>query len=137
MPSRKNELAERRFAKLVDQVKAMMSACLKPEYRSFHGQLALARDAVAELGEVAEVRPAARAAGRQLGWKARTHVTDEKTLFIIDDRDPPQEVRELAARRSAEAVSSVIANAQAEARMLRTSAPSTLPTRLSDPDESL
>ncbi|MEV0386870.1 hypothetical protein [Nonomuraea sp. NPDC050643] len=137
MPSQKDELAERRFAKLVDQVKAMMSASLKPEYRGFYGQLVLTREAVAELGEVAEVRRAARAAGRQLGWKARTHVTDDGTLFIIDDRDAPQEIRELAARRCAEAVSSVIANAQAEGRMLRTSEPSTLPTRLSDPDESL
>ncbi|MFC4014792.1 hypothetical protein ACFOY2_46755 [Nonomuraea purpurea] len=137
MPSRKDELAELRFAKLVNQVKAMMSAGLKPEYRGFYGQLVLAREAVAELGEVAEVRRAARAAGRQLGWKARTHVTDEGTLFIIDDRDPPQEIRELAARRSAEAVSAVIANARAEARMLRTSAPSTLRTRPRDPDEGL
>ncbi|MFC5827565.1 hypothetical protein [Nonomuraea insulae] len=47
----------------------------------------------------------------------------------------PRRSGELAARRSAEAVSAVIANAQAEARMLRTSAPSTLPLR--NPDEGL
>ncbi|MCF6475863.1 hypothetical protein FAF44_47120 [Nonomuraea sp. MG754425] len=135
MPSRKDELAERRFAKLVDQIKAMMSAGLKPEDRGFYGQLVLTREAVADLGEVAEVRRAARAAGRQVGWNARTHVTNDGTLFIIDDRDPPQEVRDLAARRSAEAVSAVIANAQAEARIRRTSAPSTPPLR--NPDEGL
>ncbi|MEU6718645.1 hypothetical protein ABZ897_44885 [Nonomuraea sp. NPDC046802] len=127
MPSRKDELAERRFAKLVDQIKAMMSACLKPEYRGFYGQLVLAREAVADLGDAAEVRRAARAAGRQLGWKVRTHLADDGTVIIIDDRDPPQAVRELAARRSAEAVSAVIAQAQAEARMLRTSVPSIRP----------
>ncbi|SDL98667.1 hypothetical protein [Nonomuraea jiangxiensis] len=137
MPSQKDELAERRFAKLVDQIKAMMTAALKPEYRGFYGHLVLTREPVAELGQVAEIRRAARAAGRQLGWKVRTHATDEGTLFLLDDRDPPQEIRELAARRSAEAVSAVIANARAEARMLHTSTPSTLPTRLSDPDQGL
>ncbi|MEV4364429.1 hypothetical protein [Nonomuraea sp. NPDC049625] len=135
MPNRKDELAERRFAKLVDQVKAMMVACLKPEYRGFYGQLILARDAMAELGDVAEVRRAARAAGRQLGWRVRTHVTDDGTAIVIDDRDPPQEVRELAARRSADAVSAILARAQAEARMLRTSAP--LPTRPPGPGVDL
>ncbi|SEH02421.1 hypothetical protein SAMN05444920_12679 [Nonomuraea solani] len=140
MPRQKDELAERRFAKLVAQIEAMMSACLKPEYRGFYGQLVLTRDAVAELGdagEAAEVRRAARTAGRRLGWKVRTHAADDGTLIIIDDRDPPQEVRELAARRSAEAVSAVIAGAQAEERMLRTSAPSTFPTRPSGPGDSL
>ncbi|MGW0805557.1 hypothetical protein [Nonomuraea sp. NPDC002799] len=137
MPSQKDELAERRFAKLVDQVKAMMSACLKPEYRGFYGQVVLAREAMAELGEPAEVRRAARAAGRRLGWRVRSHLTDEGTLIVIDDRDPPQEVRELAARRSADAVSAVISRAQAEARMLRTSAPSSFPTRPDDPREGL
>ncbi|MFI7131296.1 hypothetical protein ACIBQ1_36815 [Nonomuraea sp. NPDC050153] len=134
MPSQRNELAERRFAKLVNQVKAMMSACLKPEYRGFYGQLVLAREAVTELGEVAEVRRAARAAGRQLGWRVRTHVSDDGTVIIIDDRDPPQEVHELAARRSAEAVSALITRAQAEARMRRTSAP---PIRPRGPGEDL
>jgi hypothetical protein len=126
---RQDELAGRRFAKLVGQIKAMMSAGLKPEYRGLYGQLVLARDAVTELSDAAEVRRAARAAGRRLRWQVRTHVTDEGTLAIIDDRDPAQEIRERAARRSAEAVSAVIARAQAEARQLRTSAPSPLPTR--------
>lgn len=137
MPSQKDELAERRFAKLVDQVKAMMTACLKPEYRGFYGQLVLNHDAVAELGELAEVRRAARAAGRQLGWHVRTHAADNGPLVIIDDRDPPQEVRELAARRAADAVSAVITRSQAEARMLRTSAPITFPTRPGGPGEGL
>ncbi|MFB4267891.1 hypothetical protein [Nonomuraea sp. GTA35] len=125
MPSRKDELAERRFTKLVDQIKAMMPARLKPGYRGFYGQLVLTRDAVIELGDAAEVRRAARTAGSRLGWKARTHLADDEMLVIIDDRDPPQEIRELAARRSA------------EARLRRTSAPSTSPTRPADPGKSL
>ncbi|MEV0623529.1 hypothetical protein AB0I81_60150 [Nonomuraea sp. NPDC050404] len=137
MPSRKDELAERRFAKLVDQVKAMMSARLKPEYHGFYGQLVLTRDAVTELGDAAEVRRAARTAGRRLGWQVRTHLADDETLVIIDDRDPPQEIRDLAARRAAEAVSAVITRAQAEARMRRTSAPDTSPTCPTDPGKSL
>ncbi|MEV4177712.1 hypothetical protein [Nonomuraea sp. NPDC049709] len=135
MPSQKDELAERRFAKLVDQVRVMMSARLRPEYRGFYGQLVLAREVVAELGEPADVRRAARAAGHRLGWKVRTYVAHEGTLVVIDDRDPPQEVRALAARRSAEAVSAVIAGAQAEVRMLRTSAPGDPSTRPDGPGE--
>ncbi|MFD9939577.1 hypothetical protein ACFWYW_25055 [Nonomuraea sp. NPDC059023] len=61
LPSRMDELAERRLVKLVVQVKAMMAANLKPEYGGFYGQLLLAPDAVAELGELAEVPKAARA----------------------------------------------------------------------------
>ncbi|MGP3917735.1 hypothetical protein [Nonomuraea sp. 10N515B] len=128
MPSQKDELAERRFAKLVDQIRAMMSDSLKPEYRGFYGQLILTQQTAAEMGEPADVRRAARAAGRRLGWRIRTHATDDGTLFIIDDRDPTQEVRDLAARRSADAVSALIASVRAEARMRRTSAPGTLPS---------
>ncbi|MFF0861419.1 hypothetical protein ACFYUV_06680 [Nonomuraea sp. NPDC003560] len=127
MAGRKDELAERRFTKLVDQLKAMMTAGLKPEYRGFYGQLILTHDAVIELGELADLRRAARAAGRRLGWRVRTHVADNGTLFIIDDRDPPQEIRQLAGRRAAEAVSAVITRAQHEARMFRTSQPITRP----------
>jgi hypothetical protein len=90
MPSRKDELAERRFTKLVDQIKAMMPARLKPGYRGFYAQLVLTRDAVTELGDAAEVRRAARTAGSRLGWKVRTHLADDEMLVIIDDRDPPK-----------------------------------------------
>lgn len=137
MPSQRDELAERRFAKLVDQVMAMMSASLKPEYRGFQGQLILTEATVAELGEPADVRRAARAAGRRLGWRVRTHAPDDGTLFIIDDRDPPQEVRELAARRSADAVSAVIASVRAKARMRRTIAAGRLPSGPHGPGERL
>ncbi|MFI9597926.1 hypothetical protein [Nonomuraea sp. NPDC052265] len=129
MSSRKDELAQRRFVKLVDRIKAMMAAGLKPEYRGFYGQLILDQEAVAELGELADIRRAARAAGRQLGWHVRTHAAHNETLFIIDDRDPPREIQELAGRRAADAVSAVISSAMAEARMLRTSAPIALPNR--------
>ncbi|MEU8324146.1 hypothetical protein AB0C33_37790 [Nonomuraea sp. NPDC048881] len=135
MPDRKNELAERRFARLVDQLKAMMSAGLKPEYRGFYGQLILTHDAVTELGELADLRRAARAAGRQLGWHVRTHVADNETLFIIDDRDPPQAIRQLADRHAAEAVSAVITRARNEARMRRTSQPTAFPGQPDDVDQ--
>ncbi|WP_157254879.1 hypothetical protein [Nonomuraea typhae] len=95
---------------------------------------------MAELGEVAEVRKAARAAGRQLGWKVRTHVSEDGTdgtLLVMDDRDPPHEIRMLASRRAAEAAAAVITCAQNEARMRRTSQPSTLPTPPDDPDQDL
>ncbi|WP_173529006.1 hypothetical protein [Nonomuraea antri] len=127
MPDRTDELAERRFAKLVDQVQAMMSVCLKPEYRGFYGQLVLNRDAVAELGELADVRKAARAAGRRPGWRVHTHAGDSGVLFIVDDRDSPAEVRDLAAHRAADAVSAVITRARNEARMIRTGEHNTLP----------
>ncbi|MET8990826.1 hypothetical protein ABZW49_35700 [Nonomuraea wenchangensis] len=128
MNSRKDELAQRRFAKLVDQLNAMMTANLRPEYRGFYGQLILDRDAVTELGELADLRRAARAAGRQLGWHVRTHVASNGTLVIIDDRDSPQEIRELAGRHAADAVSAVISRVRGEARMLRTSQPITRPS---------
>lgn len=137
MPSRKDELAARRLAKLVDQVKAMMAAGLKPEYRGFYGQLLLTRDAVAELGELAEVRKAARAAGRQLGWQVRTQVSEDGTLLVMDERDAPEEIRMLAARRAAEATAAVFTRAQNEARMRRTSQPSTFPDQPDDPDRDL
>lgn len=121
MTAAKDELAERRFRKLVDHLHAMMGACLKPEYRGYYGQLILSREAVAELGEVAEVRRAARAAGRELDWRVRTHVADDGLLLILDDRDPPEEVRLLAGRRAAEAVSAVITGAHQSARLRRTS----------------
>ncbi|MFI6396171.1 hypothetical protein [Nonomuraea sp. NPDC050540] len=126
MPDGKDELAERRLAKLVDQVKAMMAVGLKPEYRGFYGQLLLTPGAVAELGELAEVRKAARAAGRQLGWKVRTHVSEDGTLLVMDDRDAPKEIRMLAAHRAAEVTAAVITRAQNEARMRRTSQPNLL-----------
>lgn len=104
MPGRRDELADRRLAKLADQMRALMSAGLKPEYRGFYGQVVLNAEAVVELGELADVREAGRAAGRQLGW----HVAHDGTLLIIDNREAPQEIRELAARRAAEAVAAYL-----------------------------
>jgi hypothetical protein len=48
-------------------------------------------------------------------------VADDGLLLILDDRDPPEEVRLLAGRRAAEAVSAVITGAQQRARLRRTS----------------
>jgi hypothetical protein len=83
VPRGKNELTERCFAKLIEQIKTMMTACLKPEYRSFYGQLILNRAAVAKLGELADVRRKTRAAGRQLGWHVRSHAADNSMLRIM------------------------------------------------------
>jgi hypothetical protein len=108
MPSRKDELVDRRSANLADQIRALMNAGLKPEYRGFYGQVVLDAREVAELGELADVRKAARAAGRQLGWQVRTHVTHDGTLLIIDNREAPRAIHELAAHRAAEAVAAYL-----------------------------
>ncbi|MFD9950748.1 hypothetical protein ACFWYW_27335 [Nonomuraea sp. NPDC059023] len=135
LPNRRDELAERRLAKL-DLVKAMMAANLKPDYGGFYGQLQLASDAVAELGELAEVRKAARAAGHQLGWKVRTHVSEDGTLLVMDERDAPEEIQMLAARRAAEATAALLTSAQNEAHMCHTSQP-TFPGQPKDPGQDL
>ncbi|MFE0156521.1 hypothetical protein ACFWY5_55985 [Nonomuraea sp. NPDC059007] len=93
MPNRKDELAGRRFAHLVEGLKTMMAANLKPQYGGFYGQLLLNREAVAGLGGAVEVRKAARGAGRQLGWKVRIHVSEDGTLPVMDERDAPQRSR--------------------------------------------
>ncbi|MFI0423552.1 hypothetical protein [Spongiactinospora sp. 9N601] len=62
-----DELGERRFGKKVDRLKALMEASLRPACRGYYGQLVLTDQQVGEIGDVAEVRRAARAAGRALG----------------------------------------------------------------------
>jgi hypothetical protein len=108
MPVR-DELADHRFRKLVAHLRMLMQASLKPRYQGFYGQLVLEPDAVAALGEVELVRQAARAAGRELGWKTVTHVT-EGHLFVVDDRDPPEEIRLRASHDAAEAVAAVLSS---------------------------
>ncbi|TJZ98423.1 hypothetical protein [Actinacidiphila oryziradicis] len=102
MPA-KDELAKRRFDNLVKRVEALMAGSLKPEYQGYYGQLVLGEKAVEELGDPDDIRRAARAAGRRLGWKIVTREIDGR-IFIIDDCKPPEAVRELAMRRAADAM---------------------------------
>lgn len=98
----KDELAKRRFQNLVRRVDALMRASLKPEYGGYYGQLVLGVEAVEELGDPKEIRRAAHTAGRALGWKVVTNYVGGR-LFILDDREPPEDIRELvrSARSSA------------------------------------
>ncbi|MFD9949670.1 hypothetical protein ACFWYW_59020 [Nonomuraea sp. NPDC059023] len=117
MPNRKDELAGRRFVHLVEGLKAMMAAKLRPECGGFFGQVLLNREAVAGLGGAVEVRKAVCVAGRQLGWKVRTHVSEVGMLLVMDERDAPKAIQMLAARRTAEATAALLTAAQNEARM--------------------
>ncbi|KUL44197.1 MULTISPECIES: hypothetical protein [Streptomyces violaceusniger group] len=102
MPA-KDELARRRYEKVVDQRESLMRAALKPQYEGYYGQLILSGNDLAEMGELKDVRQAAREAGRHLGWKTTTHLTSGR-LFVRDDREPPQEIRRLASDVAAEAM---------------------------------
>jgi len=68
------ELARRRYETLVERLESLMRAVLKPEYEGYYGQLILGADDLAEMGELKDVRRAAREAGRHLGWKTTTHL---------------------------------------------------------------
>ncbi|MEU0254940.1 hypothetical protein ABZ299_21060 [Streptomyces sp. NPDC006184] len=50
----KEELARRRYEKLVDRLESMMRAALKPEYQGHYGQLILSSDDLAEMGVLKE-----------------------------------------------------------------------------------
>ncbi|WP_333769818.1 hypothetical protein [Streptomyces sp. IBSBF 2435] len=106
--AREDELAKRRHDRLVARVEDLMRASLKPEYEGFYGSVTLTEADVEELGgEAGEVRRAARAAGRHLGWKTVTREIDGR-IFIADDREAPQAVRDLAMQRSADAVAALM-----------------------------
>ncbi|WP_267713814.1 hypothetical protein [Streptomyces sp. CoH17] len=97
----KDELTRRRYEKLVDRLESMMRAALKPQYEGYYGQLILSADDLAEMGELKNVRRAAREAGGRLGWKPSTHLTGGR-LFVLDERDVPEEIEQLAAKATAE-----------------------------------
>jgi hypothetical protein len=61
-------------------------------------------EAVEELGgDPGEIRRAARAVGRRLGWKTVTREIDGR-IFVLDDREPPRAVRDLMQRRATDAL---------------------------------
>lgn len=62
-PPTRNELAWRRYEKLIDRLEALMQEALKPEDQECFGQLILSGDDLAEIAEFKDVRRAARVAG--------------------------------------------------------------------------
>ncbi|MEU7150614.1 hypothetical protein AB0B15_21625 [Streptomyces sp. NPDC045456] len=102
MPA-KDELAKRRYDNLVDRLESLMEAALKPGYQGYYGQLILSSGDLEEMGDLKDVRGAAREAGRRLGWQPKTQLVDGR-LFVYDNREVPEEISRLAMRDAAEAV---------------------------------
>jgi hypothetical protein len=102
MPA-KDELARRRYEKLVERLESLMRGALKPEYEGYYGQLILSADDLAEMGELKDVRRAAREAGRRLGWKTTTHLVGGR-LFVLDEREVPGRIERLAGNAAAAAM---------------------------------
>ncbi|MEV7862788.1 hypothetical protein AB0O86_29170 [Streptomyces hirsutus] len=99
----KDELARHRYEKLIDRIQSLMQAALKPEYQGYHGQLILSSDDLAEMGDLKDIRRAAREAGRRLGWKPATRFVGDR-LFVLDEREVPEEIQQLAENAAAEAM---------------------------------
>ncbi|MFJ8190875.1 hypothetical protein ACIQ8D_14055 [Streptomyces sp. NPDC096094] len=102
MPA-KDELAPRRYERLVDRLETLMRAGLNPMYEGYYGQLVLGREDLTEMGELKDLRRAAREAGGRLGWKVTTRLVDGR-LFVLDQREVPEEIERLAGDAAAEAV---------------------------------
>ncbi|MGX1369382.1 hypothetical protein RKD19_004741 [Streptomyces canus] len=102
MPA-KEELAGRRYEKLVERLESLMQGALKPEYQGYYGQLVLGADDLAGMGELKDVRRAAGEAGRRLGWKATTHLVGGR-LFVLDGREVPEETERPAGNMAAAAI---------------------------------
>ncbi|MET9516841.1 hypothetical protein [Streptomyces sp. NPDC002994] len=99
----KDELAQRRYENLVDLLESLMRAALKPKYKGYYGHLILSGDDLTEMGELKDVRRAAREAGRHLGWKPTTTLVGGR-LFVIDEREVPEQIEQLAADTAAAAM---------------------------------
>lgn len=98
------ELAKRRYDKLVSRIETLVRAARKPEYQWYGGQLLLNAGDIEELGASSDdIRRAARTVGRRLGWKTVTREIDGR-IFVLDDREPPQSVRDLMTRRATDAL---------------------------------
>lgn len=102
MPA-ENELARRRYEKLVDRLESMMRAALKPQYEGYHGTLIISSDELTDMCELKDVRRAAREAGSRLGWKTATRLVGGR-LFVIDEREVPEEIEQLAQQEAAAAM---------------------------------
>ncbi|SEE98656.1 hypothetical protein [Streptomyces sp. Ag109_O5-10] len=98
-----DELARRRSEKLVERLESLMQSALKPEYEGYYGQLILGTDDLAAMGELKDVRHAAREAGRRLGWKTTTRLVGGR-LFVLDEREVPEEIEQLAGDAAAAAI---------------------------------
>lgn len=98
-----DELARRRYEKLVGRLESMMRAALKPQYKGYYGQLILNGADLAEMGELKDVRRAAREAGNRLGWKPTTRLVNGR-LFVLDEREAPAEIEKLTHDASAKAM---------------------------------
>jgi hypothetical protein len=97
-----DELAARRFARLVDRVEMLMRGCLNPEHEGYCGHLVLGRAMVAEIGERTEIRRAACSADRRLGWKTATRETDG-CIHIPGTWELPEVVQALEEERATQA----------------------------------
>ncbi|MEV8364736.1 hypothetical protein [Streptomyces niveus] len=102
MPA-KDELARRRYERLVERLESLMRAALKPEYQGYYGQLILSGDDLVEMGDLKDIRRAARAAGHHLGWKPTTRLVAGR-LFILDEREVPETIKQLAEKAAVNAM---------------------------------
>jgi hypothetical protein len=55
------------------------------------------------MGELKDLRRAAREAGGRLGWKVATRFVDGR-LFVLDQREVPEEIEQLAGDTAAAAI---------------------------------
>ncbi|MYY11795.1 hypothetical protein GT204_23530 [Streptomyces sp. SID4919] len=99
----KDELALRRYEHLVDRLEGLLRASLKQEYAGYYGQLIVGAERLEELGGLKDVRRAAREAGSRLGWKTITRLVGDR-LFVLDDREVPEEIEKRAADSTAKAM---------------------------------
>ncbi|MER7739798.1 hypothetical protein ABTX34_16040 [Streptomyces sp. NPDC096538] len=79
MPA-KDELARRRYEKLVDRLETLLRASLDPAYEGYYGQLILGREDLAEMGELKDLRRAARGGRRTSGLEGGHSPRRRQTL---------------------------------------------------------
>ncbi|MER6126718.1 hypothetical protein ABT173_29740 [Streptomyces sp. NPDC001795] len=91
------------YEKLVDHLQSLMRVALKPQYEGYYGQLVPSSGDLEEMGDLKDVRRAAQEAGRRLGWKPTTRLVGDR-LFVLDERESPEEVQQLAGNTAAAAM---------------------------------